>query len=227
MLLRSAACGVLQNNCFILADKEGSECVIIDPGMDAVAAVRSLVAQHDLTPVAVLATHGHVDHIADAAPVADGYSIPVWIRSEDRRLLADAAAGMGPEDLDWLAMYVPEPLKDPARVELLDGVDRLDLANLAITVIHAPGHTPGSVLFRVDDPDTATTVVFTGDVLFAGSVGRTDLPGGDQTTMMATLRGPVLGLPDAARVLPGHGRSSTMSAERATNPYLQPFFLDR
>ncbi|MDR0284650.1 MAG: MBL fold metallo-hydrolase [Propionibacteriaceae bacterium] len=221
MFLVSAVCGPLAANCYLLAAAPGRECVIIDPGQEAAGPVRSLVERHHLTPAAVLATHGHLDHIADAAALADHYDVPVWIRSEDRHLLADPAAGLGDDFAAWLALALPQGLGEPARVELFDGHDTLDVAGLTLQVTYAPGHTAGSVLFTLAE----TPLVFTGDVLFAGSIGRTDLPGGDPATMLATLRGPVLALPDAARVLPGHGPESTMARERAANPYLQRSFL--
>jgi len=225
MLLRSAACGPLENNCYILAPDEGRECVIIDPGMDSKAVVTSVLAQHHLTPVAVLATHGHIDHIGDAARLADAHSIPVWIHSEDRLLLSRPASGLRPDGVVWLTLHLIHKLSEPAKVELLDDQETLDLAGLHIGVVHAPGHTLGSVLFTVSDDDQTTTLAFTGDVLFAGSVGRTDLPVSDRAAMRSTLSGPVLSLPDQARILPGHGRTSTMADERATNPYLQERYL--
>jgi len=189
--------------------------VIIDPGMDAFDTVTSLVNKHGLNPVAVLATHGHVDHVADSALVADHYGIPVWIRSEDRHLLTDPASGLNPDMMDWLSAVLTHPLREPSSVELLDDVDTLSLAGLSLGVVHAPGHTPGSVLYTLD-----AEAAFTGDVLFAGSIGRTDMPGGNTFTMNVTLRGPVMSLPTSDRVLPGHGPASTMVIERATNPFL-------
>ena len=214
MFLKATACGPLQANCYLLACDEGAECVIIDPGMDAFSPVTSLVTRYGLTPVAVLATHGHIDHICDSSLLADHYGIPVWIRSEDRHLLTDPASGLSPDMGMWLSMVLTHPLREPSRVEILDGVETLDLAGLSLGVIHAPGHTPGSVLYTVG------TLAFTGDVLFAGSIGRTDMPGGNPRTMAATLRGPVSSLPDSDRILSGHGPSSTMAIERTTNPYL-------
>jgi len=210
--------------------------VIIDPGMDALSLVKSLVTQYSMTPVAVLATHGHVDHVADAAVVADHYQIPTWIHSSDRHLLCDPASGLSADMAAWLAVALPRPLTEPARVEILDNTDTLSFAGLTLSVIHAPGHTPGSVMYLCETgsplpthPDSSHPqedyLAFTGDVLFAGSIGRTDLPGGDLRTMLATLNGPVLSLPDSARILPGHGPSSTMAVERATNPYLSARFL--
>ena len=220
MFLITTECGPLQANCYLLAPEEGTECVIIDPGMDAFDPVKSLVNKHGLTPVAVLATHGHFDHIWDSSLVADHYGIPVWIRSEDRHLLTDPASGVSRDLGAWLTAMPGWPLKEAEQIEILDDVDTLDLAGLSLGVIHAPGHTPGSVLYTL-----GTQLAFTGDVLFAGSIGRTDMPGGNSRTMSTTLRGPVMSLPDSDRILSGHGPSSTMRVERMTNPYLVASFL--
>ena len=215
MFLKTIVCGSLQANCYLIGEGEGGECVIIDPGVDAFNPVISLLAKYSLTPVAVLLTHGHFDHIWDSSRLGDRYGIPVWIRSEDRHLLVDPVAGVAPDMGLWLSMNTTLPLKEAAQVKLLDCVDTLELAGLSLKVIWAPGHTPGSVLFTV-----GTELAFTGDVLFAGSIGRTDLPGGSTSAMNATLRGPVASLAASARILPGHGPSSTMRIERAANPFL-------
>jgi len=224
MFVTGAACGPLAANCYLVAVDEGQECVIIDPGMGAAPVVSSLVNKHKLTPVAVLATHGHFDHVTDAGTVANQYGIPLWIHSGDRHLLANPQAGLGEDFAGWLDVMLPDGVSTPARVETVDGHQTLDLAGLTITVIPAPGHTRGSVLYEIDDD--GTPVVFTGDVVFAGSVGRTDMPGGDSGTMSSTLRGPVLSLPDAAHILPGHGPASVIAHERASNPYLRAPFLN-
>jgi len=218
MLIRSAACGPLEANCYLLAPDKGEECVIIDPGMEAAGDITTLVAIHQLTPVAILATHGHYDHVADAGKLAARFDVPVWIHSGDRHLLANPAAAATGID-DWWTGILPESLDEPATVNLLDEAGPLKLAGMEIGVIHAPGHSRGSTLFQVAGPDWP--VVFTGDVLFAGSVGRTDTPGGDKRVMGQTLAGPVLSLPDAARILPGHGPATIMAVERAANPYLR------
>lgn len=221
MFVISSACGPLQANCYIVAPAEAGPCVIIDPGMEATPAVTSLLARHRLTPAAILATHGHVDHIADAAGLADAWSVPVWIRSEDRHLLTDPAAGLNADMATWLRLGRPDGLRAPGRVDLLDGRDAVHLAGLTFAVTHAPGHTQGSVLYTVSEhPGDESPLVFSGDVLFAGSIGRTDLPGGDPAVMRRTLREVVVALPDDARILPGHGPATVMRVERATNPYL-------
>ncbi len=227
MFLASFPAGPWQANCYVVATAGSHECVIVDPGMDADEGVQGLLREHRLTPSGILLTHGHFDHVASAASLADHFGVPAWIHSADRHLLTDPAAGLSPDGAALVRQVLTEPLAEPSDLRLLDGQVRLDLAGLRFGLTHAPGHTAGCVLFDLDYPGhhEVATVVFTGDVLFAGSIGRTDLPGGDADTMRATLRGPVLALPDTAAVLPGHGPQSTMRRERARNPYLQPAFL--
>ncbi|MDR1768402.1 MAG: MBL fold metallo-hydrolase [Propionibacteriaceae bacterium] len=226
MFLASFACGPWQANCYLLAERAGGPAVVIDPGIDSAQTVRQVVDEHRLRPVAVLATHGHVDHIGQAAEVADGYGAPVWIDAADEHLLTDPVAGLGPDSAPLLAQLLPDGLARPKDVRLYEG-ETLELAGLELALAHAPGHTPGCVMLSVPCPDEAGAdeLVFTGDVLFAGSIGRTDLPGGDMAQMRRSLAGPVLAIRDSAAILPGHGPQSFMGRERATNPYLQPGFL--
>ncbi len=225
MRVLTVVCGPLQANCHLLAGEDG-HCLIIDPGQEAGAAVEGALDSTGLEPVAILATHGHLDHVAEAALLGDRHQIPVWIHALDRPMLTDPMAGLGPTMRPWVEASGLTRLEEPALVELFDGDDQLDLAGLRIQVVAAPGHTPGSVLYLVQEGDQPP-IVFSGDVLFAGSIGRTDLRGGDMAQMAASLRGPVAALPDGATIVPGHGRATTMARERATNPYLQAAFLDQ
>jgi glyoxylase-like metal-dependent hydrolase (beta-lactamase superfamily II) len=207
-------------NCYVVATSPGAECVVVDPGKDAAEGVAELVREHRLKPVSVLVTHGHVDHMWCVAPVAGSYDATAWIHPADRHLLSDPMAGMSREtsqmmlggDYSWA-----EP--DDVR-ELTDGQD-LELAGLSFTVDHTPGHTAGSVTFRSPYSGAEVSeVMFAGDLLFAGSIGRTDLPGGDHPTMLRSLREKVLTLRDDVVVLPGHGEQTSIGRERATNPFL-------
>jgi len=227
VLLASFASGPWQANCYIAAPDGGRECVIIDAGVEAADGVDVLVEEHSLRPAAVLATHGHIDHVAAAAGVADRYGVPLWIHPADRHLLTDPAAGLGPDSRALLAELLPGPFREPAKLESFVPGQRLELAGLEFSVTHAPGHTGGCVLLGLPYPGHAqvSQVVFTGDVVFAGSIGRTDLPGGDPEVMQQTLAGPVLALTDDTALLPGHGPQTVMARERASNPYLQPAFL--
>lgn len=226
MFLAAFATGPWQANCYLIAPATGRECVIIDAGVEAAAGVRTLLAEHSLTPAAVLATHGHIDHIASAAGLADEYGVELWVHPADRHLLTDPAAGLGSDSRALLAQYLPGPYIEPKLLRLF-GAEGIELAGLEFELSHAPGHTQGCVLLGVDYPghEQIDRIVFSGDVLFAGSIGRTDLPGGDPEAMRQSLAGPVLAIPDTTALLPGHGPQSTMSRERATNPYLQPAFL--
>lgn len=225
MFLATLPTGHWQANCYVVAAPGAADCVVIDAGQDAAAGVRQLLTEHQLRPKGVLATHGHFDHVASAAEIADEYNVPLWIHSADRDLLSEPAAGLGADGAALLKQLGVGLQAEPARVEELDGLTELNLARLRFTVTHAPGHTGGSVLLGLDYNGRNTQInriVFTGDVVFAGSVGRTDLPGGDARVMNRTLREVVLALPDTAALLPGHGPQTTMARERATNPHLQP-----
>jgi len=194
--------------------------------MDATEVVEGLLRECNRTPVAVLATHGHLDHVADAHTVADAFGIPVWIHPADRHLLSDPAAGLSPEAGPLVtALYGSETLPEPTDVREWVDADWYGFAGLRWTVLHAPGHTPGSVLLHASDGRESR--LFSGDVLFRGSIGRTDLPGGSMPEMAASLRDIVLTLPYDLAVLPGHGPATSIGRECATNPYLQLSFLEQ
>lgn len=215
MLVVGFPAGALQANCYLLATGVGSECVIVDPGQGAEPGIEKALREHRLTPVAVLATHGHVDHVASAAAVADAHDIAVHIHPDDRHLLSDPLAGLGP---DLASTFGAVTLIEPsAVVPLTERV--LDLAGLRITVDHTPGHTPGSVVFRVRSAEGGH-LALTGDTLFAGAIGRTDLPGGDPEALATSLRTVLLPLADDTVVLPGHGGATTIGRERRSNPFL-------
>ena len=213
MLIAGFPAGSFQTNCYLVAASAGAECVVIDPGQDAVPGIDAVIAEHRLQPVAVLLTHGHIDHIWSVVPVCGARDIPAYIHPSDRALLSDPALGLplaaGQQLLPGLTFTEPDDV-----AELADGMT-LRLAGLDIVVDHAPGHTPGSVAFRV-----APGVLFSGDLLFAQSIGRTDLPGGDYPTILDSLARVCLTLPDETDVLPGHGPRTTIGAERASNPFL-------
>lgn len=195
--------------------------MVIDPGKDAAAGVDEVVREHKLKPVCVLVTHGHVDHMWCVAPVAGSYDATAWIHPADRHLLADPMAGMSRETTAMLLGGKYE-FAEPDDVRELADLQELELAGVRFVVDHTPGHTEGSVTFRApyDEQPEISEVMFAGDLLFAGSIGRTDLPGGDHATMLRTLRDKVLPLADDIVVLPGHGEQTSIGRERATNPYL-------
>ena len=231
VFIASFPAGPFQTNCYLAADAPGSECVVVDPGLDAIDGVEKLIMEYRLKPVAVMVTHGHLDHMFSVTPLCRGYDSVCWVHGADRVLLADPYRAMGPETRALLSQLAGSgSFSEPDEVrELADG-DSIQAAGLEFAAIHAPGHTPGSVMFAsayqpdADDSPAGVeidTVLFSGDVLFAGAIGRTDLPGGSRPDMLRSLRTKVLPLPDTVAVLPGHGPQTTMARERVANPYLQ------
>jgi hydroxyacylglutathione hydrolase len=226
VLIAGFPAGPWGTNCYVAATGPGSECVVIDPGKDAADGVAEVVREHRLKPVAVLVTHGHVDHMWCVAPVAGTYDATAWIHPSDRHLLTDPMAGMSRETTQMLLGGAYE-WAEPDDVRELSDSQVLELAGLRFVVDHTPGHTQGSVAFRSPyDQQDVSEVMFAGDLLFAGSIGRTDLPGGDHPTMLRSLATKVLPLPDDVVVLPGHGEQTSIGRERATNPFLQDLITD-
>jgi hydroxyacylglutathione hydrolase len=226
VLVAGFPAGAFAANCYIVATAPGEQCVIVDPGQDAERGIEEILAEHRLSPAAVLLTHGHIDHVWSVAPVCDARGIPAYIHPADRALLSDPgrgfSLGIGQELFGGLQFTEPDDVK-----ELTDGMT-LSLVGLEIIVNHAPGHTEGSVTFRMppitaqgkSKIDRSGDVLFSGDLLFAGSIGRTDLPGGDYPTILRSLARVCLTLPDETLVLSGHGPRTTIGAERRTNPFL-------
>lgn len=221
MLIAGFPAGPFGTNCWILAPGPHSEAVIVDPGMDSRAGIESIVAEHHLRPVAVMLSHGHLDHMWSVLPVCDGYDIPAWVHPQDRHLLADPWAGVSGETRMMFASVVgATDFAEPSDVrELADG-SALEIAGMRFVADHAPGHTPGSTAFRMMDTG-AEPLMLSGDLLFAGSIGRTDLPGGDDAAMRDSLARVVIPQPDEMLVLPGHGETTTIGAERRANPFLR------
>ena len=224
MFIAGFPAGPWGTNCYVAATAPGTECVVIDPGKDAAEGVASVVHEHRLKPVAVLATHGHLDHVWCVTPVAGAYDATAWIHSRDRHLLTDPLAGLSEDTRAMLPQLLggkEHHWIEPDDVKVLDDTTTLELAGLTFTVDHTPGHTEGSVTFRTPyDAPEVSEVMFSGDLLFAGSIGRTDLPGGDHATMLRSLREKVLPLADDIVVLPGHGEQTAVGRERVTNPFL-------
>ncbi|GLW91041.1 MBL fold metallo-hydrolase [Actinokineospora globicatena] len=215
MLVVGFPTGAFQANCFLIAPEAGGPCVVVDPGQDAEEALVAALAEHRLAPVAVVLTHGHLDHTFSVTPVCDGNDVPAWIHPDDRYMLSDPLRGLSDEAARF---FGPLTMREPAEVrELTDGAE-LDLAGLRLTVRHTPGHTEGSVSFGHTTAEGGR-LLFSGDTLFAGSIGRTDLPGGSMARMTESLRG-LLDLDDETVVLPGHGPTTTIGRERASNPFL-------
>ncbi|SCF22605.1 Glyoxylase, beta-lactamase superfamily II [Micromonospora matsumotoense] len=221
MLVAGFPADAFGTNCYVVATAPGEQCVVVDPGIGVLDRLDAVLAEHRLHPAAVLLTHGHLDHTFSVAPVCGARGIPAYVHPEDRELLADPTKALS---MDLTALFGGRlPYTEPDDVaELTDGAT-LALAGLEITVDHAPGHTGGSVLFRlpgVGSPWEAEQLCLSGDVLFAGSIGRTDLPGGSMPRMLTSLREKVLPMADDTVVLPGHGPATTIGRERVRNPYL-------
>lgn len=222
MFIAGFPAGPWATNCYVVATEPGAECVVVDPGKDAAAGVADVVREHRLKPVAVLVSHGHIDHMWCVAPVAGAYDAAAYIHPDDRHLLGDPMAAMS-RDTAGMLLGGQYEFAEPDDVREIGDGSELELAGLRLTVDHTPGHTPGSITFRTpyDDPSAEVSqVMFAGDLLFAGSIGRTDLPGGDHPTMLRSLATKVLTLPDDVVVLPGHGEQTSIGQERATNPFL-------
>jgi len=215
VLVTGFPAGSFAANCYLVAPAPGEECVIIDPGQDAERGIDELLSRYRLKPIAVLLTHGHIDHVWSVAPVCGAKGISAYIHPDDREMLADPARGLSlmakQQFLGGMKFGEPDDVK-----ELSDG-EIVTLADLDFTIGHVPGHTPGSVTFRSGHDDL--DALFSGDLLFAGSIGRTDLPGGDHGAMLGSLAR-TLTLPDETIVLPGHGPQTTIGDERQTNPFL-------
>lgn len=225
VLIESVVAEAFGTNCWILAPKRGSECFIVDPGITSpniLKRVSEVVNANNLKPIAILVTHGHLDHTFSVLPVSQGYGIPAMIHSADRRLLADPWRALqkgGPSE-QIMAQFGVHEFREPDEVVELQGGESISIAGLPVVVRHAPGHTLGSAIFTVN-----SEYLVSGDVLFAGSIGRTDLPTGSMVSMKKTIEREILTLDDELIVLPGHGPQTTIGRERVKNPYLQDDFL--
>ena len=186
--------------------------------------IEEKITDLNLKPVAVLITHGHLDHTFSVLPLTKQVPMRTFITGADRFLLTDpmGALDRGGVSEQFLKAFGMEKFKEPDEVVELEDFLTFEVAGMQITSIFAPGHTKGSVIFTVDDQQ-----LISGDVLFAGSIGRTDLPTGSANEMRKTLRDRILTLPDGLNVLPGHGGQTTIGTERVRNPYLQDDFLDQ
>ena len=212
-------------NCWIFAPGKNSECFIVDPGMaipDLVSDISEVIERHNLKPIATIVTHGHLDHTFSVRPFDDKYGVATYIHPKDRPFLADPNAILtpgGPTEAILRELGVSSFSEPSDVLELLDGTT-FEIAGFSIKALHAPGHTPGSTVFVVNDE-----YLISGDVLFQNSIGNTSFRLGSSSDMKRTLRKVILPLPDELIVLPGHGAETTIGQERKNNDYLQERFL--
>ena len=211
MRIAGFAAGPFQTNCYVVSN--GDRAFVIDPGLGAHEAVSQMAQEQGLNVEAVVLTHGHIDHIRDAA----AFGGETFVHPADAFMLL-RGEGVSEQARQLYDASAMPPIDNPTPLE--DG-QTLTVAGVDLRIVHAPGHSPGCVMLVADE------VVFSGDVLFRGSIGRTDLPDSDPTQMQESLRGPVWDLDDELQVLPGHGPATTVAQERATNPYLRQANADR
>jgi hydroxyacylglutathione hydrolase len=211
MILETFPVGPLRCNCTIIGDEVTHEAMVIDPG-DNIPEILSRLQRHGLTVRQIVITHAHIDHVGGAALLKKATGAPVLLNQQDMDLLAMMEMQAG-----WLGVETPEVAPPDASAE--DGL-AVGLSTLPAEVLHTPGHTPGSICLLFPEQQ----LLLAGDTLFAGSIGRTDLPGGNGRLILRSLHGRLLVLPDATRVVPGHGMETTIGEERQSNPFLQPGF---
>jgi hydroxyacylglutathione hydrolase len=215
LLIDSSSLWLAETNCYVVAQERGGPCVIVDAPGD-LEGIAALLAANDLYPQALLVTHAHIDHAGAAADVVDRWSVNAYLHPDDEWLAADPTAQLRSLFGGVLPEWLEDKFEPPSRWTPLDGGSNIALAGIDFDVLHTPGHTPGHCCFYVADDG----VLFSGDQLFAGSIGRTDLPGGDYGQLMRSMVSQVMTLDDATAVLPGHGPATTISRERLTNPFL-------
>jgi len=206
MSYQQVVVGPLETNCYIYYCEETLECAVIDPGAEA-EKIFPIITSFQLRPVIILNTHGHVDHTGANVEIKERYHIPIALHSADLPLLEESL------QLEFGLMVGASPTPRPDQL-LADG-DEIPVGRQVLKVIHTPGHSPGSVCFHTGN------ILFTGDTLFCGGVGRTDLPGGSWKQLSQSLKNRIITLPDETIVLPGHGPRTTIGEERDSNPFLE------
>ena len=209
MILETFPVGPLQCNCTILGDETSGDAMVVDPG-DNIPHILALLARHKLTLKQIIVTHAHIDHVGGAVGLKKATGAPILLNQNDLPLLKmmDMQAG-------WLG--IPTPEVAPTGASAKDGM-KTGIAGHTATILHTPGQTQGSICLYF----APEKLLLAGDTLFAGSIGRTDLPGGDSRQIIRSLHDRLLTLPDETRVIPGHGPNTSIGEERETNPFLQP-----
>ncbi|MBO4635038.1 MAG: MBL fold metallo-hydrolase [Bacteroidales bacterium] len=204
----------LQTNCVVLWNDGSPACTVVDPGMsspDGCKELTDFLEEHGLTPDAIFLTHGHFDHIWGVDRLLAIWDIPVYLHPEDKHIMHRITGGLGMDSFSFLKHNFPT-------VDIADG-DTLPSGGAQWKVLHTPGHSPGSVCYWSEE----NSLLLSGDTLFAGSIGRTDLAGGDYDVLMNSLLHKVMVLPGETDAIPGHGQPTTIGREAMTNPFLEPF----
>jgi len=213
MILRTFPVGALQCNCVILGDPETKEAIVVDPGGD-VEKVLATLEEEGLACKVILNTHTHIDHVGGNLALKDATAGRLMLHEADLPLYDRLQT-----QADWMGGLLPAPPRCPVDEHIHQG-DRVRAGGLVAEVFHTPGHTPGSLCFHLDQ---SSPLLLSGDTLFAGSIGRTDLWGGDHEQEIASIESRLLALDDGTRVIPGHGPETTIGNERRGNPFLQRF----
>lgn len=222
MFIETVVADAFGTKCYLVAPGKGSECIVLDPGIRVFDRLNEALAEHRLHPVAVMMTHGHLDHTFSVTPVSGARDIPAYIHPGDAHMLADPFSGLGPlfspqfrEEVgptwEWTEPDDIRPLADGGSIEL---------AGLTFRIDHVPGHTPGSMMFTLPGDDEADAYCLIGDTMYAGTIGRTDMPGGSREQMLRSLKTKVLTMSDGTVLLTGHGPDTTVGKERFTNKFL-------
>jgi glyoxylase-like metal-dependent hydrolase (beta-lactamase superfamily II) len=211
MILHCLPVGMLQCNCIVVADEDSRSAMIVDPG-DEATRILKLVADQRYAVRSIINTHTHLDHVGANAPVQQSTGAELCVHADDLPLYEQLL-----HQWDWIGRIMPRPVRAEHTRHLIHG-ETLICGSLSFTVLHTPGHSPGSICLFSGAPEP---VLLSGDTLFAGGIGRTDLPGGDEEQELGSIRMHLMTLPEATRVIPGHGGETTIAEELRHNPFLR------